>query len=799
MKKVLCLLGLLVPASLMAQSPAEVTVTGSVTDESDKKNLAFATVSVKSVRDSSIVTSGLSSESGRFTLTMPRGSYFLHIDYVGYESRDFSLPDLTDADKETDLGSFALATNSVTLQEVQVRAEKSQMEFELDKRVFNVGKDLTNGGNTAADILDKVPSVNVDPEGNLTLRGSSGVQILVNGKPSGLLNAGDTEALMRMQGDMIDQIEVITNPSARYEAEGEAGIINIILKKNQAGGFNGSFGLNTGVPHNHGASYNLNYRKNDFNFFSNFGLDYRRGPGFGRSTQEFYEGENLLSSYNVLEDNLRGGLGGYVQFGSDWIWNEYNTLTGSVLLKRARDTNNSEVIYEDFNGLFYSETVRDVLETESERNIEGSLLYKRTFDKPKHEFNATFKYIFDKELELADYEETTGMTADPLFQNSSNTEDEVITLIQADYVYPFSEEGRFETGVRANLRTIDNAYSVNELRDGVPVTLDEFDDQLAYQENIYAAYVIAAQKFNKLSIQAGLRGELSDIDARLLKSGENNDQNYFNLFPSSTFSLQLNPKNQLQLSYSRRLSRPFFRRLLPFSNFNNPRNNSIGNPGLRPEYTHSIEYGWLNYPENGTFLAGVYYRHTTGVIETLTLPSDDGTTIRYPVNLSERKAYGLELNYSVNPVKWMDISSDVNFFRAMVRGNFEGRNLSSDTYTMSGRVSSKLRAGEKTQFQTSFFYRAPANTTQGRDLAIASLDLAGSVEVFQNKGTLTLSCRDLLNTRKRRTVVDLPEFRSEGVFQWWQARSLVLSFNYRLNQSKKRNAAPLDDMDEGEF
>jgi outer membrane receptor protein involved in Fe transport len=333
----------------------------------------------------------------------------------------------------------------------------------------------------------------------------------------------------------------------------------------------------------------------------------------------------------------------------------------------------------------------------------------------------------------------------------------------------------------------------------VPVTLDEFDDQLAYQENIYAAYVIAAQKFNKLSIQAGLRGELSDIDARLLKSGENNDQNYFNLFPSSTFSLQLNPKNQLQLSYSRRLSRPFFRRLLPFSNFNNPRNNSIGNPGLRPEYTHSIEYGWLNYPENGTFLAGVYYRHTTGVIETLTLPSDDGTTIRYPVNLSERKAYGLELNYSVNPVKWMDISSDVNFFRAMVRGNFEGRNLSSDTYTMSGRVSSKLRAGEKTQFQTSFFYRAPANTTQGRDLAIASLDLAGSVEVFQNKGTLTLSCRDLLNTRKRRTVVDLPEFRSEGVFQWRQARSLVLSFNYRLNQSKKRNAAPLDDMDEGEF
>ncbi|MGR3810779.1 TonB-dependent receptor domain-containing protein [Jiulongibacter sp. NS-SX5] len=784
MKQILLLL-IALPQLLLAQ---KVEVSGALQDQETGELLPFATVAFYFSSDSSTAYAGLTDDSGVFRAMLdPGSSYYGTVEYVGYSSKNITSPLLQPLEESANLGSIAMNSGSISLEAVEVRAEKSQMEFELDKRVFNVGKDLTNGGNTAADILDKVPSVNVDPEGNLTLRGSSGVQILIDGKPSGLLSSGDTEALMRMQGDIIDKIEVITNPSARYEAEGEAGIINIIMKKNQKKGFNGSFGLNAGVPHNHGASYNLNYRKKDFNFFSNFGIDYRRAPGFGFSTQEFYEGGNLTESYTVDTDSKRGGIGGYVQFGTDWIINDLNTLTGSVLLRRGKDNNTSTVIYEDFDGINTLQTFRDVIETEGERNIESTLNYKKTFENSKREFNFTFKYIFDKELELADYEQFVGSRAEPpLLQYSSNTEDEVNTLLQADYIHPFNENSKVEAGLRAALRTIDNVFTVEEQQNGEYVTLPDFDDNLAYQENIYAAYVIGGHKFDKLSIQGGLRTELTDIDARLLKSGANNDQNYLSLFPSTTFSYEMNRDNQIQASYSRRLSRPFFRRLLPFSNFNNPRNNSIGNPGLRPEFTNSTELGYLKFTENGTFLSSVYYRHTTGVIETIIIPSDDGTTIRYPVNLAERNAYGLEMNYTTNPFKWLDVTSDINFFRARVNGSFEDQDLSSDTYSMNGRISTKFTPGDMSQIQLTYDYDAPQNTTQGRTLSMSSFDAAGSLDVFKGNGTLTLSMRDIFNTRKRRSITDLPEFYSESVFQWRRARSFVLSLNYRLNQEKRR-------------
>ncbi|KPM47758.1 outer membrane beta-barrel family protein [Jiulongibacter sediminis] len=783
MRKLLFIL-LLLSQYTIAQ---EVTISGKALDKENGEPLPFATVIFYQLPDTTTAFAGLTEDDGSFKAQLTTGkSYFGAIEYIGYGSMLINNGELRPLNQNLNIGEIGLSSGTISLDAVEVRAEKSQMEFELDKRVFNVGKDLTNAGNTAADILDRVPSVNVDPEGNLTLRGSSGVQILIDGKPSGLLSSGDTEALMRMQGDIIDKIEVITNPSARYEAEGEAGIINIIMKKNQEKGFNGSFGLNTGAPHNHGASYNLNYRKKDFNFFSNFGIDYRRSPGYGFSTQDFFEGNNLISSYTVDTDQKRGGIGGYVQFGTDWNINDYNLLTGSVLLRRGRDKNIATVIYEDFDGLNTEKTIRDVDETEEERNIESSINYKKTFEGSKREFNLTFKYIFDKELELADYEQFIGNRGEnPLIQYSSNTEDETNTLIQADYVHPFNKDSKIETGVRAALRTIDNVFTVEEQQSGVMVTLPDFDDNLAYQENIYAAYFIGAHKFRRMSLQAGLRAELSDINAQLQKSGQNNDQNYFSLFPSSTFSYELNKENQLQVSYSRRLSRPYFRRLLPFSNFNNPRNNSIGNPGLRPEFTNSTEMGYLRYTQNGTFLSSVYYRHTTGVIEQIVIPSDDGTTIRYPVNLAQRNAYGLEMNYTTNPYKWLDITSDINFYRALVSGSFEGQDLSSDTYSMNGRISSKFTMGERSQIQVTYDYDAPRNTTQGRVLSMSSFDAAGSLDVFKGKGTLTLSVRDLFNTRKRRTVTDLPDFKSESVFQWRRARSFVLSLNYRLNQEKR--------------
>lgn len=781
MKKLLVVL--LFPLISFAQSSAEFTVSGKVVDEKSNTPLPFSTVSLMILDTEKAAVTVLTSEDGSFQATVKAGSYSLKVQYVGYEDKTLKSELLSSISENANLGIISLSSGSISLQEVEVRGEKSRMEFDLDKRVFNVGKDLANAGNTAADILDMVPSINVDPEGNLSLRGSGGVRILIDGKPSGLLSAGDTKALLRMQGDIIESIEVITNPSARYEAEGEAGIINIILKKNQRKGFNGSFGLTTGAPHNHSASYNLNYRQQDFNFFSNFGLDYRRSPGGGFSTQDFYEGNTIIESYSVDNKSNRGGLGGYVQFGTDWNLNAFNTLTGAVLLKKGRDKNFSDLIYTDFDGTSSIQTFRDVIERENEDNVEVSLDYKKTFLTPKKELNVTFKYILDNELEQADYEQfVSSREAVSLLQNSRNTENESNLLLQADFVQPFSTDGKFETGVRAAFRTIDNDFLVQEEQNGQFETLSGFDDNLAFRENIYAAYAIVGHKINKFSLQGGLRAELTDIQARLVKSNVNNDQNYFSLFPSSTVSYEVTKNNQIQLSYSRRLSRPWFRNLLPFSNFSDPRNNRFGNPGLRPEFTNSYELGYLKYLESGTFLSSVYYRNTTGVVEEITTASEDGTTIRTPVNLAERNAYGLEMNYTANPLEWLDITSDLNFFRALVNGEYQGRDYSSDTFSWSGRITSKFTFKNRLKAQFSYDYDAPVNTTQGRRLAISAFDLAASKDIMSKKATLTVACRDLFNTRIRRSIIDLPELQAESSFQWRRARSVVLSFNYRLNQ-----------------
>ncbi|MCB0682684.1 MAG: carboxypeptidase regulatory-like domain-containing protein, partial [Saprospiraceae bacterium] len=273
------------PADPILQNPFEkVSVTGTLLQESTGEPLAFATVVLYALADSSMAANTLTEVDGKFRLEVTPGSYYLVFSYVGFEEKTIADLQISGEFASVDLEEVYMRADAIALQEVEVRAERSQMELKLDRRVFNVGKDLANAGNSAADILDRVPSVSVDPEGNVSLRGSQSVRILVNGKPSGLLSAGDSEALLRMQGDIIESVEVITNPSARYEAEGEAGIINIILKKNQEKGVNGSFGATVGHPHNYGGSYNLNFRRQDLNFFSNFGVDYRKSPGGGEET-----------------------------------------------------------------------------------------------------------------------------------------------------------------------------------------------------------------------------------------------------------------------------------------------------------------------------------------------------------------------------------------------------------------------------------------------------------------------------------------------------------------------------------
>ena len=764
----------------------EITLKGKVLNRGTKVPLDYATVSLFK-EDKTLADGTITDEKGRFSITTEPGNYYVEVEFLSYHKKTIADIVLSKEKQWVDLGEILLVENSTMLEEVEVVAEKSQMELKLDKRVFNVGKDLANAGNNASEILENVPSVSVDVDGNVSLRGSENVRILIDGKPSGLVGISGTDALKQMQGDMVQSVEVITNPSARYDAEGEVGIINIVLKKGKKKGVNGSFGLTAGYPENFGASYSLNLRRKQFNFFSNFGVNYRNAPGSGYNNQKFYTDE-LLADRQVTRAHERGGLSGNIQLGTDWYINDQNILTASVLTKYSAGDNLATVTYNDFelNGNLLDRIVRINDEEETKINGEAALSYQRLFTTKDHKLSLDFKYIIGDDTEIGTYDETS-ISNSPLLQRSESSEDQVEWFLQTDYVHPIGKDGKFETGLKASFRTIQNDFKVEDfVGDNSWEVLPDFFNELRYDENIYAAYLMYGNKWNKISYQFGLRTEYSDITTALLLTNEVNPRTYLNWFPSAHFTYELSEQNQFQLSYSRRLSRPRFWYLLPFFTYSDNRNLFTGNPDLNPEYTDSYELGYLKYFEKGSFLSSVYYRYRTGVIERVTTVNAAGSTLRIPINLLSQDAYGIEFNLSYELLKWWKFNANFNFYRAISEGLYEGQALASDTYTWQTRVNSKMTILKDVTFQTSLNYRAPNETTQGRTLAFYSVDSGLSKDILKGKGTLTFNVKDVFNTRKWRSITDITDvYYSESSFQW-RARQFLLTFNYRLNQKKSR-------------
>ncbi len=788
---------LFLPALLAAQVPESGApgagkhfLKGILADSESQLPLAYASVTLFSLPDSAAVTGAITDEIGGFELQAQPGNYFLRTQFLSYKTKFTGGITLV---SDTDLGMVLLAADATTLDEVVIRAEKSQVQFDLDKTVFNVGKDLANRGGSAADVLDNVPSVQVDAEGTVSLRGSENVRILVDGKPSGLVSFG-SNGLQNLPANMIDRVEVITNPSARYEAEGMAGIINIVLKKESRRGINGSIDLTTGVPDEHGVSLNMNLRRNKFNFFTNYGLNYRNSPGSNSLYQEFYSDSTTYIT-DLRGKRQRAGLSNSLRFGADYSLTPKSTLTSAFSWQYSDQDNFSSLQYNDFVNDLNNPvgiTRRTDNEKETEPNYEYSLSYKKTFEREGHELNADFRFQDNSEREVSDFRERYFTSEDSpsgqldLLQRSDNQEGERNAIFQLDYVHPFGKDGKWETGLRSGLRNINNDYIVEEFDDNAWATLPGLSNNVLYGENIYAAYGIVGNKIKKLSWQAGLRTELADIKTELKQTNEINDRPlYVNLFPSAHVNYDLPNENAVQLSYSRRIRRPHFRELNPFSQYTDARNFWGGNPNLNPEYTDAYEIGHLKRWEKGSLSSSIYYQHTTDVIERIRQQLSDTSAITRPTNLATRNQYGFSFNGNYDPFKIWKLTGNLNFFRAITEGEYEGQTFDADAYTWFGRVSSRLTVLKKIDVQTTFNYRAPRNTTQGRSKAMYHADLAASMDVLSKNGTLTLSVRDVFNTRRWRNITEGADFYTEGDFQWRQ-RQVTLTFSYRLNQQKKQ-------------
>jgi ferric enterobactin receptor len=788
------LLFLLLPAWAAGQSgPVNAFFIRGTLHDAQKKAVPFGSVGLYRAADSTLVNGVASDEAGRFALPAQAGRYYLKITMVSFQER--VIPNIAVQAQDVQLGSLQLKTSAELLEEILVRGERSQMELTLDKKIFHVGKDLANAGGTAVDILSNVPSVGVDVEGNVSLRGSGNVRILIDGKPSGLVSIKGGSGLQQLQGSSIEQIEVITNPSARYEAEGMGGIINIVLKKERQEGFNGSFDLITGRPDNFGLGANVNYRRKNLNFFVNYTASYRNAPGRNTTYQELYGADTLISDQTM--DTRLKGLNNSARAGLDYFINPNNILTGAYTYRLSKGKRYSDIRYLDYLGStsnLQSRTDRTQDETETEPNAEYALSYKKTFARKGQELTADMRFLdnweeSDQYFTEQAYQANGSPIGAGLLQRSLNDETEKQFLVQVDYVHPFGEEGKLEAGLRSSTRDMTNNFSVTNREENMSwKTLDSLTNNFLYEENIHALYGIMGNKVRKFSYQVGLRAELTDVTTTLKEKDEfdqlkdkKNPRDYANLFPSLHFTYELPRQHALQLSYSRRVRRPQYNDLSPFMTYSDRRNYWSGNPDLSPEFTDAYELGHIKYFDKGSLSSSLYYRYTTDKVIRIRRVDEIGFSFTRPENLATEKAFGAEFAGSYNPFAWWKLDGSLNLFRAMTDGRNLDDALQSDTYSWFVRKNSRFTIWGN--------YEAPQKTPQGKRKALATLDLALSRDILRDKATLTLNVTDVFNSRRFRSIMEGvnsegDRFYTENYTQG-RLRQINLTLNYRLHQAKK--------------
>ncbi|MCK0130918.1 TonB-dependent receptor family protein [Flavobacteriaceae bacterium F08102] len=787
-----------------AQAPsAKIQIKGKVLDKETKEPLEYATIVLTPINGGA-VTGGLTDSAGNFKIEVDKGVYNISIEYLSFKSYKLQNKQL---DTDFDMGTISLEIDSETLDEIELIAEKTTVEIKLDKKIYNVGKDLTVRGGTVSDVLDNVPSVSVDVEGNVALRGNDNVRILINGKPSGLVGLNSSEALRQLPADAIEKVEVITSPSARYDAEGTAGILNIILRRSKLQGLNGSVTVNTGIPTAAGISGNINYRVGDFNFFTTSGYSYKNSPGKSFTDKEFFGIAPTPSTF-LREDKetkrIRKGLN--TNFGIEWYLNESTSITGSVFYKDSNNENNTTTNskFTNTDGQINLSQRFDP-ELEDDKTIQYSLNIDKKFKKEGHSLVADFQY------ENSNEDENSLINEGGLDIERVNTdENQERILAQTDYVLPLGENSQFEAGYKGNFNTLDTDYAV-EFRNE---TTNEFEldenisNRLIYKEYVNAFYTQYGAKINKLSILLGLRLENTKVTINQVTTNDKNVKNYNELFPTINLGYEINEKQSITLGYNRRLRRPRSYFINPFPSRSSTTTIFQGNPNLDPTFSNAVDFGYLNRLGKITLNTSIYYQHSTNVISFVEEPTgvmaqlpngDEVPEIRrFPLNLDSSDRYGFEFTLTYNPTRSWKMDGNFNFFESNTKGeNSLGENLDNKNTSWSAKFNNKLTLPGQIEWQTKLSYRGPQEDAQNKRKGIFSTDLAFSKDLFNEKASLALSVNDLFNSNKRASEIFAPTFRGTSEFRWRQ-RSINLSFTYRFNQKKKQQQRPKFDMDDGE-
>ena len=764
----------------------KIKIEGVVIDKETQDPLEYTTISLLNDSSPDLIQGGITDKNGKFIIEVFPGKYNITLEYIGFDK--IILKDKVISINE-DFGIFELEIVTESLNEVELVGERTEVEIRLDKRIYNVGKDITVRGGSVADVLDNVPSVSVDVEGNVALRGNQNVRILINGKPSGLVGLSGPQGLRSLPAESIDKVEVVTSPSARYEASGTAGILNVILKKEELEGFNGSFILNGGAPTTYGGNATLNWRTKKFNIFSTTSLRDSESRGGGDFESENF---NPVRFVNEDRDYQRNRKSIFFNLGAEYYFNDDTSLTISGFVRTSDNESNNNTKIDNLNaaGVVVDQFGRYQFEEEIDNSQQFTTNFTKKFDDKGHELVIEFQTESSEEDESDLAENTSTFN-----QESDTFEDQSRTLLQMDYVWPINENTQFEIGYRGDFSLQETDYNVFDLLDNGRTPNTELTNFLGFTQKINAAYAQFGKKINKFSYLIGLRMEKTHIviDQKTTKIFKEKD--YTDWFPTLNFSFEFTEKENITLGYSRRIRRPRSWSLNPFRSLTSLTFFRQGNPDLDPSYSKLFDLGYLKRWNKFTFNSSVYYQKATQVIERITETTGELVVVSLDplvelpefrstsVNISENIRTGTEFTLTYSPKRQVRLSGNFNIFNSETIGFYKGVPLDRKIVSWFMRFNSSFPLAFGINTQLNGFYFGPRANAQTESKGVVSFSGALNNPMFNDKATLSFRVNDIFNSSRRKSTTETADFRNYTEFQWRQP-SYVFTFTYRINERK---------------
>lgn len=803
-RNTLVLLLVLIAGMVHAQRPQnieKISLTGRVIDQETQQPLEYATITLNNMRRPDVLQGGITDAEGNFSFEIFPGRYTIVTEYISFASNTQEDVILRAA---TNLGVIELAIAVDALEEVELVGERTEVEIRLDKRVYNVGRDITVRGGSVSDVMDNIPSVSVDVDGSISLRGNDNVRILINGKPSGLVGLSGPDALRQLPAESIEKVEVITSPSARYEASGTAGILNIILKKQELVGFNGSFIANGGFPKTYGGSAALNWRTEKINYFGTLTYRDARSNSSGLADTRFINPNDTIFFTKEITDNQRDRKNMFINAGMEYYIDEKTSLIVSGFVRNSDNESDNMSLTDNFdnNNSLVKSIARNQLQKGDNTSQQFTVNFTKQFEDDGHEL------IIEYQRENSS-ENSSGQVANSSVrdQNSSREEFEGRTLLQLDYVYPINENTQFELGYRGNFSRQETDYQVNDRVNGTFVNNPNFTNYLVFEQNVNAAYTQFGKKINAFSYLMGLRMESTQIIIDQRTTSDFNEKKYTDWFPTLNLSYEFNEMENITLGYSRRIRRPRSYLINPFRSITNLTFFFQGNIDLDPTYTNSIDFGYLKRWEKFTFNGSIYYQHSSQNFSRISEATDNyvdletgeyfsdpsvspNPTVRVLqstfINLAKNQRRGTEFTLTYTPKRSVRVSGNFNIYTSETTGEYNGQSLDASIISWFARLNASFPLPYNMNSQLRAFYRGPRANALTETEGLFSLTAALNKDLWEKKATLSFRASDILNTYRSRSTTQTPNFNSYNEYQW-RNPTFILTFTYRINEKNNNN------------